>query len=101
MGLQGVELVLLGYNTPVHNPAMPHTDSLADFHNRLSMQAGAYQNGTWVVGVAKAGLEEGVRQIAGSSIIAPSGDIVARTTTDSDEVGTAVCDLDHCRSYKD
>jgi predicted amidohydrolase len=101
MGLQGVELVLLGYNTPVHNPAMPQTDSLADFHNRLSMQAGAYQNGTWVVGVAKAGLEEGVRQIGGSCVVAPSGEIVAQATTDGDEVITAQCDLDQCRSYKE
>ena len=36
------------------------------FHNQLLMQAGAYQNGTWVVGVAKAGIEEGVRSIGGS-----------------------------------
>ena len=25
MGLQGVEMVLLGYNTPVHNPPAPST----------------------------------------------------------------------------
>ena len=60
MGLQGVEMVLLGYNTPVHNPPAPEHDDLREFHNHLSMQAGAYQNGTWVVGVAKAGVEEGV-----------------------------------------
>jgi len=101
MGLQGVELVALGYNTPVHNPAMPQTDRLADFHHQLSMQSGAYQNGTWVVGTAKAGLEEGVRQIGGSCIIAPSGEIVAQATTDEDEVVTALCDLDHCKSYKE
>ena len=59
MGLQGVELVLLGYNTPIHNPPAPEQDHLAGFHNHLSMQAGAYQNATWVVGVAKAGREEG------------------------------------------
>jgi N-carbamoyl-D-amino-acid hydrolase len=100
MGLQGVELVLLGYNTPVHNPAMAHTDGLVDFHNRLSMQAGAYQNATWVIGTAKAGLEEGVMQIGGSCIIAPSGEIVARATTVADEVITAAIDLDHCNSYK-
>ena len=35
MGLQGVELIMLGYNTPVHNPAMPETDDLGNFHNRL------------------------------------------------------------------
>lgn len=100
MGLQGVELIALGYNTPVHNPAMEHTDRLADFHNELSMQAGAYQNGTWVVGTAKAGLEEGVLQIGGSCIIAPSGEVVAQATTDDDEVVTALCDLDDCTSYK-
>ncbi|MBP6483936.1 MAG: N-carbamoyl-D-amino-acid hydrolase, partial [Rhodoferax sp.] len=78
MGLQGVEMVLIGYNTPVHNAPAPHHDDLSLFHNQLSMQAGAYQNGTWVVGVAKAGIEEGVDSIGGSCIIAPSGEVVAR-----------------------
>ena len=41
------------------------------------MQAGAYQNGTWVVGVAKGGKEEGCDMIGQSAIIAPSGEIVA------------------------
>jgi len=53
MGLQGVELILIGYNTPIHYPPDPGQDRLAGFHNHLVMQAGAYQNGTWVVGVAK------------------------------------------------
>jgi len=99
MGLQGVELVLLGYNTPAHNPAAPDHDSLAPFHNHLSMQAGAYQNGTWVVGVAKCGTEAGVHQIGQSAIIAPSGEIVAMCTTLDDELVVAQCDLDRCRSY--
>lgn len=100
LGLQGVELVLTGYNTPHHNPAMPETDHLAAFHNHLSLQAGAYQNGTWVVGVAKAGLEAGVHQIGGTCIIAPSGEIVACAMTEDDEVITAKVDLDACTSYK-
>src|SRR5215472_5542086 len=100
MGLQGVELIVLGYNTPVHNPAMPQTDDLGNFHNHLVMQAGAYQNGTWVVGVAKAGVEEGVDQIGGSCIVAPSGEIVAQCTTLGDELQVARCDLDLCNSYK-
>ena len=66
MGLQGVEMVVLGYNTPVHNPPAPEHDNLAHFHNELVMQAGAYQNGCFVVGVAKAGDEDGVRQIGNS-----------------------------------
>ena len=100
MGLQGVEMILLGYNTPVHNPPAPEHDALSHFHNELVMQAGAYQNGTWVVGVAKAGNEEGVEQIGNSIIVAPSGEIVAACTTTSDELAIARCDLDLCASYK-
>jgi len=100
MGLQGVELVLLGYNTPVHNPPAPEHDALSHFHNELVMQAGAYQNGTWVVGVAKAGQEEGVEQIGNSIVVAPSGEIVAACTTTADELAIARCDLDLCNSYK-
>ena len=64
------------------------------------MQAGAYQNGTWVVGVAKGGTEEGVESLAHSAVIAPSGQIVAQAVTDGDELITARCDLDWCSQYK-
>ena len=101
MGLQGVEMIVLGYNTPIHHPPAPEHDSLGNFHNQLVMQAGAYQNGTWVVGVAKAGDEGGIRQIGNSMIIAPSGEIVAACTTERDELAIARCDLDLCASYKD
>ncbi|CAK7058463.1 N-carbamoyl-D-amino-acid hydrolase [Kerstersia gyiorum] len=100
MGLQGVEMIMMGYNTPVHNPPAPEHDDLSMFHNQLVMQAGAYQNGTWVVGVAKAGNEEGCEMIGGSCIIAPSGEIVAACSTKGDELAIARCDLDLCRSYK-
>ena len=100
MARQGVELIVLGYNTPAHHPPAPEQDLLANFHNTLVMQAGAYQNGTWVVGVAKCGLEEGVLQIGQSQIIAPSGETVAMAATLGDEVIVARCDLDRCRSYR-
>jgi len=100
MGLQGVEMILLGYNTPVHNPPAPEHDHLADFHNRLVMQAGAYQNGTWVVAVAKAGREEGCDLIGQSQIIAPSGETIAMTSSLGDELITARCDLALCASFK-
>ena len=64
------------------------------------MQSGAYQNATWVVGVAKAGEEEGVKQIGQTSIIAPSGEVVAMAMTLEDELVTAKCDLDQCTLYK-
>ena len=100
MGLQGVELVMVGYNTPLHNPPAPEHDALSNFHNHLVMQSGAYQNGTWVVGVAKCGVEEGVLQIGQSAIIAPSGEIAAQATSLEDELVVARCDLDATRSYK-
>ena len=101
MALQGVEMILLGYNTPAHNPPAPEQDPLGPFHNHLVMQAGAYQNATWVVGVAKCGREEGCDLIGQSAIIAPSGEIVAQAATLADELITARCDLDLTRSYKD
>ena len=101
MGLHGVELICLGYNTPVHNPPAPEHDLLGPFHNHLVMQAGAYQNATWVVGVAKCGREEGCDMIGQSAIIAPSGEIVALCSTLGDELATARCDLDAARSYKE
>ena len=100
MGLQGVELIVLGYNTPVHNPAMPETDDLGNFHNHIVMSAGAYQNGCFVAASAKAGIEEGVDQIGQSSIFAPSGELMTRCVTLGDELQVARCDLDLCASYK-
>ncbi len=100
MGLQDVEMILLGYNTPRHNPPAPDHDSLSEFHNQLCMQSGAYANATWVVGVAKAGIEESCELIGNSSIIAPTGQVVAQALTQGDELVIARCDLDLGKSYK-
>ena len=100
MGLQGVEMVVLGYNTPRHNPPAPDHDRLSEFHNQLSMQGGAYANATWVVGAAKCGVEEGCEMIGNSSIIAPTGEVVAQAVTQDDELVVARCDLDLGKSYK-
>ena len=99
MGLQGVEMILCGYNTPIHYVPDPSQDILQGFHNSLVMQSGAYQNGTWVVGVAKGGVEEGVDSLGHSMIVAPSGQIVAQSLTTDDEVIVARCDLDWCQRY--
>jgi predicted amidohydrolase len=100
MGLQDVEMVFIGYNTPRHNPPAPDHDRLSEFHNQLVMQAGAYQNATWVVGVAKCGVEEGCEMIGNSAIIAPTGQVVAQALTQDDELVVARCDLDIGLSYK-
>lgn len=100
MGLQGVEIVAIGYNTPIHYAPDPSQNALQGFHSHLVMQAGAYQNGTWVVGVAKGGTEEGVESLAQSCIIAPSGQIVAQALSAEDELISTIADLDWCRRYK-
>ncbi len=92
LGLQGVELVLVGYNTPLQNPEAPEHDPLVRFHHRLVMQAGAYQNATWAVAVAKGGVEEGQAMLADTFIVAPSGEIVAHSQTQGDELVVAECD---------
>ena len=101
MGLKGVEMILCGYNTPIHYVPDPSQDILQGFHNALVMQSGAYQNGTWVVGVAKGGVEEGVDSLGQTCIVAPSGQIVAQAYTTGDELIVARCDLDWCSKYKE
>ena len=94
LGLQGVELVMLGYNTPSANVFHDEPEHLRMFHNRLSLQAGAYQNGTWVVAAAKAGREDDHGLIGGSCIVAPTGEIMAQALSEDDEVIVFNCDLD-------
>lgn len=101
MGLKGVEMILCGYNTPIHYVPDPSQDILQGFHNALVMQSGAYQNGTWVVGVAKGGIEEGVDSLGQTCIVAPSGQIVAQAYTTDDELVVARCNLDWCSKYKE
>lgn len=100
MGLQGVEMVLLGYNTPVGLGDPFELDALEPFHNHLVMQSGAYQNAAWVVGVAKAGREEGFNMIGQTCIIAPSGEIVAMCCSMGDELIVRKCDLDMAKPYR-
>jgi predicted amidohydrolase len=95
MGLQGVEMVLIGYNTPsVNSQKNAEGPEKRLFHNRLSVQAGAYQNSCWVVAVAKAGVEDGHPLIGGSVIVNPDGEIVAEAKTEGDELLVHACDLD-------
>ena len=95
MGLQGVELIALGYNTPaVNSQKSSEGPEKRLFHNRLSLQSGAYQNSTWVVAVAKCGIEDSHPMIAGSVIVNPDGEIVAEARSCEDELIVADCDLD-------
>jgi hypothetical protein len=102
LGLQGVELVCLGYNSAAYDPNGGSTENeeIRTFHSKLVAQANAYMNATWAVAVAKAGDEDGSGLIGGSCIVDPHGVIVAEARTLGDEVVVADCDLDLCLQGK-
>ncbi len=102
MGLQGVEVIALGFNTPsVNSQKGSEGPEKRIFHHKLSVQAGAYQNSTLVVAVAKAGMEDGNPMLGSSVIVNPDGEIVAETRTEEDELIVYPCDLDATRFGKE
>ena len=103
LGLQGVEIVCIGYNSASYDPNGGSSEdaALRTFHSQLVVQANAYMNATWAVSVAKAGEEDGSGLIGGSCIVDPNGVIVVEARTLEDEVLVADCDLDLCRQGKE
>jgi N-carbamoyl-D-amino-acid hydrolase len=100
LALQGAELVAVGFNTPTENPLYPEPPALKVHHHLIMAQAMAYQNATWLVETAKCGTEDGFRLFGNSVIVAPTGEIAARTITESDEVICYSCDLDLAQNMK-
>jgi N-carbamoyl-D-amino-acid hydrolase len=86
LALQGAEIILIGYNTPISAQALDL--------NALCLRGGAYANACFVVGIAKAGVEDGVELIGGSCIVNPLGQVMAQATTTGDELVLARVDLD-------
>lgn len=103
LGLQGVEVVCVGYNSAAYDPngGTSEDAALRTFHSKLVTQANAYMNATWAIAVAKAGNEDGSGLIGGSCIVDPNGRIVAEAQTLEDEIVVADLDLDLCRQGKD
>jgi predicted amidohydrolase len=86
LALKGAEIITIGYNTPVSSMAMEHSE--------LCMRGGAYANNCYVIGVAKAGVEDGMELIGGTCIIAPTGQVLARAVSNGDELVVATLDFD-------
>lgn len=100
LALQGAELVLLGYNTPDQVPGWHEEPHAKMFAHLLSIQAGAYQNAIFVAASAKSGWEDGVHMIGGSAIVAPSGEILTKASSEDDEVIVYPVQLDQAEPYR-
>jgi predicted amidohydrolase len=86
LGLQGAEIVTLGFNTPTENLHYPEPPALRVHHHLIMAQSMAFQNAVWLVEVAKCGFEDGFRMFGHSVIVSPGGEIVAKTNSEEDEV---------------
>ncbi|KAH0429139.1 carbon-nitrogen hydrolase [Colletotrichum camelliae] len=111
LGLQGVEVVLCGYNTAGFAPHLWGSSADMDpevarekavFHHKLVMQAHSYTNACFSVSAARCGMDDGKYDlIGGSCITGPEGEIIAEASTTEDEVVYAEINLDECRPGKE
>jgi N-carbamoyl-D-amino-acid hydrolase len=100
LALQGAEIVALGFNTPSENLHYPEPPALRVHHHLIMAQSMAFQNATWLVETAKCGFEDGFRMFGNSVIVAPTGEIVAKTVTEDDEVICYNADIDLAADLK-
>lgn len=110
LGLQGVELVCLGYNTSTWAPGLFGHSKDADpevikaqseFQHLLVMQAHSYTNATFSIAAARAGFDDGKFGLIGCScIVHPEGHIIAQSKTMDDELVIATIDLDDAKIGK-
>ncbi len=100
LALQGAEIVALGFNTPSENLHYPEPPALRVHHHLIMAQSMAFQNATWLVETAKAGVEDGFRMFGHSVIVAPTGEIAAKSQTEDDEVICVNCDIDLAANLK-
>lgn len=93
MALQTAELVVLGFNTPSLNIHWNEPTHLRTSTHLICLQANAYQNALWVAAAGKCGAEDGFHMIGSSAIVSPTGEIVAQSCTEGDELIFANIDL--------
>ncbi|KAF2741224.1 carbon-nitrogen hydrolase [Polyplosphaeria fusca] len=110
-GLQGVELVLVGYNTPYNAPhlfgfrkpmSVEQAEKEAYYHHKLVMEANSYMNACFSISAARAGFDDGKYDlIGGSAVVSPNGYTIAQAKGIGDELVVAKIDLDDCKQGKE
>ena len=111
LGLQGVELVLCGFNTNGYAPQLwgsrkemtqEEAEKESLFHHSLVMQANSYMNSCFSISAARAGWDDNeFSLIGGSAIVNPQGHVVAEAKSMADEIVVAEIDLEDCRQGKE
>lgn len=104
LGLQGTEIVLIGYNTPAASKWLDGVDTkeqdpekLAAYHNDICLEYNTYANCCFSICSARCGLDDGkFGLVGGSTIIDPNGLILAKAKMTGDELIHATIDLDQC-----
>lgn len=110
-GLQKVDIVLVGYNTPNKSTGLdgveiPSQDietheKMAIKHHNLCLCYNSYVNCTYTISSARTGYDDGkYGMIGASSIVSPWGDIIANAESRDDELVVANIDLDLCEGTR-
>jgi hypothetical protein len=100
MGLKNVNIIINGYNTPFN---LSFADKLDDYvykFHYLPLQSQAVSEGTFIISVSRAGNSYGIKQIAGTCIISPYGEILAKSEKLTEELVEAEVDFNMCYEVK-
>jgi len=100
MGMQKVDIILIGYNTPFSLPFSEALDKHVYKFHYLPLQAQAISEGTFIISVARAGSVFGINQIGGTCIVDPNGDLLKKTESLAEELIKVELDLDMCETVR-
>lgn len=97
LALAGAEIICVPYNTPTFGKP----PEVGQETSEILLRAAAIENMVFVIAVGKAGVEDGAEYIGGGEVISPSGKVLAKAQTDSDELVVAAIDVDEIAELKE
>lgn len=92
LALSGSEIYAVVFNTP-YNDAEENARVKAIESHELAVRCAAVYNGVPAIAAGKTGIEDGLPFIGASSVISHTGDVLARSTSDGDDLVVADLDL--------
>ena len=92
LGLSGAEIYAVVFNTP-YNQAEDNARAKSIESHELAVRCAASYNGIPAIAAGKAGVEGGLPFIGASSVISHTGDVLARSTSDGDDLVVAEIDF--------